>query len=517
MAASDIGAPIEKLTIDSKNELSIDPKIAGVNVEDELMISSFVQRESFIYNSTWASSDPINAGLFFCKVSPDLMNFENVSGASVTWQTPMSYVSKCFAFWRGDITFRFKFICSKYHRGRVRINWSPHGDIGTVGDYTTEIYTKIVDITQENDVEFTVPYTQLTSYLRTNPDISANFIQSSTSTSNINVIYNGVITVRVLNEQSSPVTSADIQMLTFVKGCENLEFAGPTEINHKFSPYAVQGDTSYDFDQSQYQLGISPSVADKNINLTHMGESIVSLRSLMRRSVKYLRINPAQSSTADQHITYLTVLGRSPVYPGYDPNGLTLAKGINSLVDESFNWTVWNATTWFSLCFVGSRGSYHYSVNCSLERDTKSLIVARSIEAHNSTTYSTATAWNFTSMRHFEREFTLPGYMSGMTGMSICNQVSRGGTMISAPMYSRYKFINNSSSTRTEGSADDESNTDSIQIQTEYTRIQGTDWTPNPHANYMDLYMSAGTDFSLVFFLNVPCLYYYDSIPELIP
>jgi len=105
LSASDIGAPIEKLTLDSKNELSIDPKIAGVNVEDELMISSFVQRESYIFNSTWASSDAINTGLFYCKVSPDCMAVESVTGATITWQTPMSYVSKCFRFWRGDITY----------------------------------------------------------------------------------------------------------------------------------------------------------------------------------------------------------------------------------------------------------------------------------------------------------------------------------------------------------------------------------------------------------------------------
>jgi hypothetical protein len=42
LAATDIGTPIEKLTLDSKNELSIDPKIAGADVDDELMISSFV-------------------------------------------------------------------------------------------------------------------------------------------------------------------------------------------------------------------------------------------------------------------------------------------------------------------------------------------------------------------------------------------------------------------------------------------------------------------------------------------
>jgi hypothetical protein len=513
LAATDIGVPIEKLALDSKNELSIDPKIAGVNVEDELTISSFVQRESYIFNSTWAASDPINTSLFFIKVSPDCMSTETVTGAVIAWQTPMSYVSKCFRYWRGDLIYRFKFICSKYHRGRVRINWSPHGDIGTSGDYTTEVYTKIVDITEENDVEFIVPYTQLTSYLRCNEYTSNNYAQASTSTSDVNDLHNGILTVRVLNEQSSPVTSADIQMLVFVRGSNNLEFACPTQIQQKFSPYAVQGDNDYDVEPGCYELGVSPSVPDKNINLTHMGESIVSLRTLMRRAVRYVRINTDVGSIIDEHILYSSTLGRSPVYPGFDPNGLTLATGIVSTVNEPFNWSLWNPTTWFSLCFVGSRGSYHYVVNPSLERDTKTLSVSRSLGLHGSTTYSTTTNTGSSSTAEFERLFTLPSYGSGMTGLSLISQTSRSGAMVSIPMYSRYKFLNNSSTTRTEGSSVDDSDTDAFRILTEYSHITGTDWIPNPRVNYTDLYVSAGTDFSLVFFLNIPSLYFYTSTP----
>jgi hypothetical protein len=47
LASTDIGTPVEKLTLDSKNELSIDPKITGVDVEDELTIRSFVSRSIY--------------------------------------------------------------------------------------------------------------------------------------------------------------------------------------------------------------------------------------------------------------------------------------------------------------------------------------------------------------------------------------------------------------------------------------------------------------------------------------
>jgi hypothetical protein len=104
--------------------------------------------EAFIHESTWDSTDAQNVGLFYARVGPNLMRTESVTAATIFWGTPMSHVASNFSYWRGDIIFRFKFICTKYHRGRVMINWDPIGDIGTSGEYTTEIYSKIIDITE---------------------------------------------------------------------------------------------------------------------------------------------------------------------------------------------------------------------------------------------------------------------------------------------------------------------------------------------------------------------------------
>ena len=48
LASSEVGFPIEKLALDPKTELSIDPRIAGCDPEDPLVISKFVQRESYL-------------------------------------------------------------------------------------------------------------------------------------------------------------------------------------------------------------------------------------------------------------------------------------------------------------------------------------------------------------------------------------------------------------------------------------------------------------------------------------
>lgn len=511
LAATDIGTTVEKLTLDAKNELTIDPKIAGADVDDELLIKNFVTRESFIFSSTWAASDTIGAGLMYTKVTPQLRQSVAITNGDIIWSTPMDHVARCFEYWRGDIIFRFKFICSQYHRGRVQINWDPIGAIGAVADYTTETYTRVVDISEENDVEFRVPYIQPTSYLTYAAFVGTQLSKTGSSVSSLGKHYNGVITLRVLNEQTSPVTSADIDVLVFVRGAENLEFAGPRQIDARYSPYVLQSGVTYDQDVTQYDLGMAPSKADDRLNLVYMGENCVSLRQLLRRSCAYKRLNPGNNTSTEYFSTYSFRLGRSPQYPGFDPNGFDTAVGITSAISEPYNWANWNYVTWFSQCFVGSRGSYHYTVNPSHFKTLSSIEIARLTKTHAAATYINAVNYlPVTNLTDFRREFCdTDGYDRGMSGLALNSQHTLAGAMVSVPMYSRFKFLSNTVSTRTVGSTTDESDLDSFEI----TIIADSNATNSQKYVYADLYMSAGTDFNLIFFLNVPAMWYYDSIP----
>jgi hypothetical protein len=511
LAATDIGTTVEKLTLDSKNELTIDPKIAGADVDDELMIKNFTSRESFIFSSTWAASDAIGTGLFFSKVTPQLRRSITTSNGWIIWSTPMDHVMRCFSYWRGDIIYRFKFICSQYHRGRVQINWDPIGSIGTSGDYTTETYTRIVDISEENDVEFCVPYIQPTSYLRYTTDPGEQVSKTNTSTSGVGAHFNGILTVRVLNEQTSPVTSADIDVLVFVRGSDNLEFAAPRQISSKYSPYAAQSGVVFDQDVNQYDMGIQPSQVDDNLNLVYMGETCVSLRQLMRRSCAYKRLNPGNNTSSDFFTTYRFRLGRSPQYPGFDPAGFDTAIGLTSAVSEPYNWTCWSYVTWFSQCFVGSRGSYHYTINPNHVQSLSSVQAHRMKAVHNSIQYlNYSNDSPTTNLTDFRRRFCDDNsYDLGMSGMALTNQRTLAGNMVSVPLYSTFKFLTNNVATRNVGTATDGSNLDSVQLVT----IANSDATHSQKYVYTDLYVSAGTDFNLIFFLNVPAVFLYDYLP----
>jgi hypothetical protein len=164
LAATDIGNPVDKLSVDSKNELSIDPSICGVSLSDELNIATFCGRESYVAEFNWASTKVPGDGLYNWHVLPNHFRYVVEPSQRVFYTTPSYMVSICFKYWRGDVIYRLKFICTQYHKGRVEISWSPTGYNFNVANSSNQIYTQILDITETTDVEFRVPYLQSTAY-----------------------------------------------------------------------------------------------------------------------------------------------------------------------------------------------------------------------------------------------------------------------------------------------------------------------------------------------------------------
>jgi hypothetical protein len=142
---------------------------------------------------------------------------------------------------------------------------------------------------------------------------------------------------------------------------------------------------------------------------------------------------------------------------------------------------------------------------------SNAVTVARSTETHTSSNFLIT---NFddpgTGNLDYERRVCDGENQSlGMTGLNIVNQRTMAGNNTSVPMYSRYKFLSNSVLSRNNGKWDDESNSDSIAI----TMLYPTNADLSSDHAHLDIYASAGTDFNLIFFLNVPVLYHYDSLP----
>ncbi len=509
-ASTEVGIPIEKATIDAKNELSIDPKISYLDVGDELSIKSIVTRESFVNTFDWDASDTEGTLLFNFGVNPAIKRVAILSGQTDIYNTPMGYISQCFKYWRGDIKFRFKFLASQYHRGRVRITWDPHGDLSGTTDTTTTNYTKIVDITENSDVTFVVPYTQPTAYLPLDTDITDEH-NSAISIFPGQSHNNGILTMRVLTEQTSPVASAVITVAAFVSGCDNLEFAGPEEINPELSPYVVQSsEMDYDGENNEeYQLGLKGSSPYPGLNLVYMGESISSMRQLLRRTTLsgYYPFDYT-FSTANKMVILRSFIRRIPLLPGFDPNGSSFANGINVAGSKAYNWTPWTYNSYMSLCYVGHRGSMNWHMNFYSTQPARQLTIGRGSENLTSANYSLSTATSTSGFGHVDR-LQKGNVKSGQMGISLTNQDTQTAVSIVMPMYSHYKFHSNAAATRTLGNASDSTRDDCV--------VATATLAPSEISSFTDggfsYYSSIGADFTFVFFLNAPMLHLYDTTP----
>jgi len=517
-ASPEIGTQIEKLTLDPKNELTIDPRSVGIDTGDELLINHITDREAYITQFSWTMAGAPDDILFSAQVSPFMERTGAGTNQTLVQMTPMSLVARMFSFWRGDIKFRMKFICSQYHKGRVRVSWDPVGAIGSTADSTTEVFTQIVDLADCTDITFNIPYMQTTAFLNCIYTYSQRFANDGSITNSAGAT-NGVLTVRILNELSAPLSTADINILVFVAGGKNLEFAAPTEIdpNYLSTPvcaFPVQsGFQQYDTEHSNVEMGEAPSNPPLTSYLTYHGEVIKSLRQLMRRTAihYFMPLNSnTLTSTVNGNFPY-NRLSRYPYYPGSDSNGLftclKLAGGAGR-----FNYVKWHPLHWISQCYLGARGAINYRFNLNTKLDVANFSACRS-NLNSSFVLSTSTyrGLNATDATH-STAYYRPAVIE-QTGLSLTNTKTNTGLNVSFPYYSKYKFRTTSYYYSTLGSSSDDSNLDWIQINTILNPAADSNATSTYNNIGFEAYLGAGTDYSPLFFVNVPTLYVYSSLP----
>lgn len=504
LATTDISTPIEKLTLDSKNELSIDNRLNGIDLGDELVVSSIVKREAYLGTYSWTAAQPANTLLFNSLVTPNLSL--NVTAASVNYTqgVPMWMVAQLFQYWRGDITFRIKFLCTQYHRGRVKVAWDPVGSASATDESTNIIYTQIVDITEDNDIEFTVPYTQLTTYLQTYNEAISFGTSPLTSVPGYS---NGTFTIRVLNAQTSPVASATIGMAIFVKGEDNLEFGAPKEFDKIYSKYIVQSQDILYETPKHIQLGNKPSNVNDNVNLVHMGETMKSLRQLMRRNVfnRTILFRTDLITSTYRYTVCTTRFSRMPLQPGYDPNGIHLASGTISLGPWPYNYVHMTHLDFINNCFIAHKGSINWTAritnnpkNADNTPITQSLMVRtlnpRTIAYYNQVN-STSVVSNSAVSRYAVEHIPSCSAGASATAVEITPTIT-----CSVPNYNKYKFCTNDARTRTLGTDLDDSLIESVELK--LASYIGS-ISVQTHIK-TDMYCSIGTDFNSIFFLNVP-------------
>jgi hypothetical protein len=518
MASPEIGYPVEKLTLDSKNELTIDPSAVGLPPDDELAIEKIVTKESYIATANWSTSDAVDVLMFSTKVTPFL--FDNNGGTpNKLYLTPMALVASQFQNWRGDIIFTFKVVASKYHQGRVRIAFDPwSATVQSTADVGSSIYNTILDLSESHEAEVRIPFQQALGWLR---------IDSTTTTAGVpfgagpftidDNAMNGIITLRVLTLLTAPVATSNCKILISARAADNLEFANPISYGTGLSMFPMQ---SNDVDPGTpvtdatelMQIKSDPQIYLDRYRI-NFGECVKSLRPLLRRS-NYTETFNGISAGADDIVILYNRHSRFPLMYGYDPNGAHNAKGLTATgTTFPYNWVTQTPYNLIAPCFIGQKGAVHWFYNVTSPGTVDSMWVNRinKRSMQQVTTGQNSRGYGGLSANAFFWS-TAPGSETS-AGAAITNPKTQSGLAVSIPNYTQYKFEStnptNLSTNDPTTAGYDGRNYEYVQVNIAcYGQIE-----PKPEHVNVHKYFGVGTDFTLHFFLNVPTLYRYTGVP----
>jgi len=512
MASTDIGFPIEKLTLDAKNELTIDPTAIGLKSEDEMAISSLVQRDSYLCTATWASSSAVDTILFASAVCPMLQDQTSQATTLTFYQTPMAWLSSMFLHWRGDIIFKFKVIASVYHKGRLRISFDPSGsnseNIYTDANSANVVFTEIVDLGDTNEVEMRIPFQQAYPFLLTQNYLTAPqwwSTSSSPSFSGSPTLNNGVLTVRVQTILTAPVASSSVSILVHVRAADNFELANPRDLQNSASMFQVQ---SAESPSVSTIIGTDKPNINEQRNLVHFGERVLSLRQLLRR---YTMVNAdyvPQAATAFIQVSQKIFTKMPPMY-GFDPYGQNSAKGLVTTASNfPFNFTQPHPLNWVCPAFVAYRGSVNWTFNAAYPSEINHLRVARTPDAvHVLPGLLTEKARQGAGATGSSIAQAALSCIPGAAGSALTTQLTNAGLNVQCPMYTNTRFQSTAPKYTMHPSA-----TDGALYDTYVLEVSSRSDQQGSLGALLWTYAAAGTDFGLHFFLNVPSWILYNPV-----
>lgn len=244
---------------------------------DEMDFSYISQKFAWFQNATWTTSSAVDVSLTGIAVTPN--KSLTVAGPVYNF-TPVGFVTNCFTHWRGGVKFRFKFVKTEFHSGRLAFDFFPN--LPGVGNLALPEYVNrvIIDIREHSEVEILVPYTSNAMY--------------TDNASNI-----GTLVIRVIDPLVAPATvSSTVNILCEVAGHSDIEFYGP---RFSCTPQGIvpQSGLSEDCKIFCHTIGNTTSVANPTLaSSVAAGEKVSNFRALIKRFTPF-RGNAYVPATVD--------------------------------------------------------------------------------------------------------------------------------------------------------------------------------------------------------------------------
>lgn len=525
LATSEISVPYQKLTLDPKQELSLDPSLHGVGNTDELAIKSIVQRESALTMLGWATTDTVGTVIFNARVNPaalfssvQILDAGLVNRADRVYHTPLSYVGQLFQHWRGDIIFDFEVVCTKFHKGRLKISWDPLSGQGIAALPENTVYTTILDIGETNVASICVPYHSEYAWLRTRGTGAAGW------TPGTNLVYtnrfdNGMLLLSVLTPLMSPDAPENISVKVTVRAANNFEYANPRSFlgdsitSQPPSTFTVQAKDEVDISPQITTFGDYNTPHIQRYALNH-GERIVSLRPLMHRMSLY-DVSTPFTNAATRFVNFEKSYARLPPMYGYDSTGKSTANKILAGAGTApFNYVPTHPLTYISIMFGAYRGSVNYVANVSTDlTPAVSQILVQRLSSTTDGAFkgglvssSQNTGANASNTTRF-LNFVSPPSLGGAV---LANTMTNGSIMWNNPNYSACNFAYADATYSIDGNTFDQ--TDRAGCRLDILLKQSTANSVTDYAT-ISTYAGSGPDFTCLWWLCCPTIDYYVSLP----
>jgi hypothetical protein len=425
----------------------------------------------------------------------------------------MSYLSQMFQWWRGDIIVRVKVIKSKYHRGRIALSWdraaNDLSEGAVLGNPNT--LTVIADLDETDEVEMRIPYMQQQQFLQTYAALtipSADPFSTAASPSGSWSRVNGVFNIRVMNRLSAPEPTSTVRLQIFVRGAENLEFAGPLDWSTTTNTDITgpsRNTTSIVQSEKVYDLGVGATDAGE-VYKEVFGEKIVSLRELLHRSSLATTVPFTNAAPASNNVTILEIpLKRLPPPTGCYNNAWYTAT-VNANAGQYVNFSKFHPLWVVAMCFIGFKGSVNVTLNVDgservyptlgVGRTQQGSLLSSTLRKPRTTSYVSTDNTNTKARKYILRD-------SGAAGLAITNTRTNTGLSVNLPFYSSSGFHVVDPDGYYNNQDDVTSANDDWWLATaSCTTFAATDLDNT----LVNVYYGSGPDFNTVFFINVPIL-----------
>jgi hypothetical protein len=506
LAATDMKDTSTVLAYSSKQEVTIDPKVTGIDAPDEMSFKYLYQKPSLLHTFPWDPSYAQNQLMFGANVTPMLCNkaarsFPPTSvGAGLA---PMGLVALPFRSWRGKLKFRFQVVASAYHKGRVVIVWDPAGQPGAPEVNVQN--SQIIDISKNRDFTIEIAWGNSKHGLDvdgfpTNPNYFSALLPS---TGYDDSKHNGQLQVYVLNPLSYAGSNTNPIHMNVWISAEELEVWQPDGLRFANgegglsnltvlteppaeSPPAPNPSPEFENQAEEIPVGdttttvnaapdMAPVVANVggdelgNSSMIFNGDPIESFRTMVKR-YEFARTVAFNITGTDPLVSYYFTHHALPFYPTQYSGGFSALSLITS-------------------CFAGWRGGMRYKVMVTGTSQPQNIFLkaGRTIYPQTQGLVVGQTA------------ATIPRadavLNSTMAGSVLANKVMGNVLEVEIPWYQGYARY----SQPRHGAGVDQP---CLLIDVTQSKPTAT-----PEVTGYSIYQAAGDDFSVFYFIGVPTIY----------